>query len=129
MACDNREPTTTPAQAEEAAEARCKAAEARAAEAERTCDERCASMDAMVKKLEAAVNTLKAKPDALAKSPELQQLLKRTRAHVADLEANLGVDGAARPPAGADMESGMEVRRHPPTAPLPLTPPNSTPSL
>ena len=81
-----------------------------------------ARVGAVVKKLEAAVNTLKAKPDALAKSPELQQLLKRTRAHVADLEANLGVDGAARPPAGADMESGMEVRCHPPTAPLPLTP-------
>ena len=81
-----------------------------------------ARVGAVVKKLEAAVNTLKAKPDALAKSPELQQLLKRTRAHVADLEANLGVDGAARPPAGADMESGMEVRCHPPTAPLPPTP-------
>ena len=85
-----------------------------------------ARVGAVVKKLEAAVNTLKAKPDALAKSPELQQLLKRTRAHVADLEANLGVDGAARPPAGADMESGMEVRCHPPTVPLPLTP---TPEL
>ena len=82
-----------------------------------------ARVGAVVKKLEAAVNTLKAKPDALAKSPELQQLLKRTRAHVADLEANLGVDGAARPPAGADMESGMEVRCHPPTAPPPPTPP------
>ena len=82
-----------------------------------------ARVGAVVKKLEAAVNTLKAKPDALAKSPELQQLLKRTRAHVADLEANLGVDGAARPPAGADMESGMEVRCHPPTAPLPPPPP------
>ena len=89
-----------------------------------------ARVGAVVKKLEAAVNTLKAKPDALAKSPELQQLLKRTRAHVADLEANLGVDGAARPPAGADMESGMEVRRHPPTAPLPLTPtPRAHPPL
>ena len=94
-----------------------------------------ARVGAVVKKLEAAVNTLKAKPDALAKSPELQQLLKRTRAHVADLEANLGVDGAARAPAGADMESGMEVRRHPPTAPLPPTPtprahpPRPTPPL
>ena len=94
-----------------------------------------ARVGAVVKKLEAAVNTLKAKPDALAKSPELQQLLKRTRAHVADLEANLGVDGAARPPAGADMESGMEVRCQPPTAPLPLTPtprahpPSLTPPL
>ena len=39
--------------AEDAAEARCRAAEERAAEAERTCDARCASMDAMVKKLEA----------------------------------------------------------------------------
>ena len=39
--------------AEEAAEARCRAAEERAKEAERTCDERCASMDEMVKKLEA----------------------------------------------------------------------------
>ena len=93
-----------------------------------------ARVGAVVKKLEAAVNTLKAKPDALAKSPELQQLLKRTRAHVADLEANLGVDGAARPPAGADMESGMEVRRHPPIAPPPppprlpeLIPPRPTP--
>ena len=74
-----------------------------------------ARVGAVVKKLEAAVNTLKAKPDALAKSPELQQLLKRTRAHVAALEANLGVDGAARAPAGADMESGW--RRHPPIAP------------
>ena len=52
MACDG-EPTTTPAQAEEAAEARCKAAEARAAEAERTCEERCAKADELVKKLEA----------------------------------------------------------------------------
>ena len=88
-----------------------------------------ARVGAVVKKLEAAVNTLKAKPDALAKSPELQQLLKRTRAHVADLEANLGVDGAARAPAGADMESGMEVRRHPPIAPLPPHPdsPSSSP--
>ena len=85
-----------------------------------------ARVGAVVKKLEAAVNTLKAKPDALAKSPELQQLLKRTRAHVADLEANLGVDGAARAPAGADMESGMEVRRHPigpPPPPPPAQPP------
>ena len=39
--------------AEEAAEARCRAAEERAKEAERTCEERCASMDEMVKKLEA----------------------------------------------------------------------------
>ena len=51
MACDG-EPTTTPAQAEEAAEARCKQ-EARAAEAERTCEERCATADELVKKLEA----------------------------------------------------------------------------
>ena len=86
-----------------------------------------ARVGAVVKKLEAAVNTLKAKPDALAKSPELQQLLKRTRAHVADLEANLGVDGAARPPAGADMESGMEVRRHPPPSPSPRLPSSSPP--
>ena len=43
----------TQTQAEEAAEARCKAAEARAAEAERTCEERCAKADELVKKLEA----------------------------------------------------------------------------